>query len=79
MHEKQNYVIALYINEWGNTLFHSGATTVGAPIAYMPPKLATAAQRCLSLGNFGLFQTELELQIKEADNIPFFTGVSCVA
>lgn len=72
-----------YMSEWGQTLFHAGATPVGAPVANCATETSNRAMKeyvtnheRLAMGNFlGLLIPELVFQSKEADKIPLSTLV----
>jgi len=72
---KEKIATTWYINEWGHTMFHAGATPVGAPIANCATESSNQATKeyvtnheRLAMGNFlGLLIPELQFKSKEAD------------
>ena len=80
---KEKIATTWYINEWGHTMFHAGATPVGAPVANCATESSNQATKeyvtnheRLAMGNFlGLLIPELQFKSKEADKVPLSTVV----
>jgi hypothetical protein len=75
---KEKTATEWYMSEWGQTLFHAGATPVGAPVANSTTERSNRSLKDnvtnherLAMGNFiDKLSEELEFQSGEADKFP---------